>query len=784
MELRATLVHLINYFILYPSISSKCLPNLELSQNHVTATGYTEVQCTITCPKSHKTSLQWKTMDGTVITSSALGARTRVLSPYTLQLEIPNRNLGTRYQCFEKYSGIQTWLHLCGTTSKDCDRQRDEQHQTRNKREAAETSDSKNDTETFITEEDQTTKEIPGIATSTTVSTTVTSKHTDKTRTENPSITTAKSDFNNTKTSSNEDKTIPVKPSTTDAPILDQSETSKDVTKTTTENKLVTSKATDLSSSKSEVLSTKAQTTSTVATTTNELKTIKDIRSNSNLTANSDEDINIAVETDLSRKYTIAMNTSKSDVLDPVEPIDKIHSETTDSETFKTEAMDQNPSSTPSFQKTFTEEDTTIGTGSKIINFENAKSTESTNVLTKLTPGTTTEDSDDEIVPALEASASFPLLAEGPPLNESPVNLEGDTTVQEPESTITTTPMLTLIATNPMDSVTESTESQTSTRQASVKDTAINNITGAGNSTTVTVAQTTSEGITKSTETETTTQTVKTSSQTKQSVDTTSSPKTTETTGGEASDVTTDMLTQTNKLKTTTQTKNNGSSNKSEGTDDKDSEDSMFGKYGLPMFAAAAVLALILLFVIIYLCLKQKRKGKEMDFMTSEKNAPKLKMLEVRNPSLTGELKSSKTAPKDDGLQTYSLDYEKHVQQKIEEHRQLVKRKSLNSSLTAPDGSAQPGVSSFKIPRKPSAESGRKGSRSGSQSGPTSPVTPTSPEGKPLLPREDEPIVFNFAKKPGEATAARRGSALDAVIGQRPNSGNPKKTTKPDDYYV
>lgn len=41
-----------------------------------------------------------------------------------------------------------------------------------------------------------------------------------------------------------------------------------------------------------------------------------------------------------------------------------------------------------------------------------------------------------------------------------------------------------------------------------------------------------------------------------------------------------------------------------------------------------------------------------------------------------------------------------------------------------------------------------------------------------------------LAKKPGEATAARRGSALDAVIGQRPNSGNPKKTSKPDDDYV
>ncbi|MEW8546486.1 MAG: hypothetical protein AB2693_23455, partial [Candidatus Thiodiazotropha sp.] len=60
-----------------------------------------------------------------------------------------------------------------------------------------------------------------------------------------------------------------------------------------------------------------------------------------------------------------------------------------------------------------------------------------------------------------------------------------------------------------------------------------------------------------------------------------------------------------------------------------DSEDSMFGKYGLPMFAAAIVIALILLFVVIYLCLRQKRRGKEKDFMTSEKNAPKLKMLEV-----------------------------------------------------------------------------------------------------------------------------------------------------------
>ena len=47
------------------------------------------------------------------------------------------------------------------------------------------------------------------------------------------------------------------------------------------------------------------------------------------------------------------------------------------------------------------------------------------------------------------------------------------------------------------------------------------------------------------------------------------------------------------------------------------------------MFAAAVALALILLFVVIYLCLKQKRRGKAKDFMTSEKNAPKLKMLEV-----------------------------------------------------------------------------------------------------------------------------------------------------------
>ena len=362
---------------------------------------------------------------------------------------------------------------------------------------------------------------------------------------------------------------------TTDAPKLNKSETRKGAGKTTTENKIVTSKIIDLRSTKSEALSTKTQKTSTVTTTTkSELKTVKDIRSNSNITANSNEDITIAVETDLSRKYAVAMNTSKLDGLDPVEPIDKIHSETTDFETFKTKAIDQNPSSTPSFHKTFTEKDTTIDAGSETINFDNAKSTKSTNVLTKsisTTPETKMGVSADETVPALEASVNFPLLAEGPPLKESPVNLEGDTTVQESESTITTTPMFTLIAINPTDSLTESTEGQASTRQPLVKHTLMNNVTEAGEYTTITAAQTTSEGITITTETTSQTQTAKTSYETKQIVDTTSSLKTTKTTGGggEASDVTTDMLTQTNKLKTTTRTKDNGSSNKSEGADEK-----------------------------------------------------------------------------------------------------------------------------------------------------------------------------------------------------------------------
>ena len=46
----------------------------------------------------------------------------------------------------------------------------------------------------------------------------------------------------------------------------------------------------------------------------------------------------------------------------------------------------------------------------------------------------------------------------------------------------------------------------------------------------------------------------------------------------------------------------------------------------------------------------------------------------MRNSSLPGDLKSGKAGYKDD-LPTYSLDYEKHVQEKIEEHRKLVQTK-------------------------------------------------------------------------------------------------------------
>ena len=75
---------------------------------------------------------------------------------------------------------------------------------------------------------------------------------------------------------------------------------------------------------------------------------------------------------------------------------------------------------------------------------------------------------------------------------------------------------------------------------------------------------------------------------------------------------------------------------------------------------------------------------------------------------------------------------------------------SQNPALPGAEPTPLAGVTSFKIARRPSAESwGKRSSqksRSGSQSGPTSPVTPTSPEGKPLLDKEDEPVVFNFGK--------------------------------------
>ena len=73
---------------------------------------------------------------------------------------------------------------------------------------------------------------------------------------------------------------------------------------------------------------------------------------------------------------------------------------------------------------------------------------------------------------------------------------------------------------------------------------------------------------------------------------------------------------------------------------------------------------------------------------------------------------------------------------------------SQNPTLPGAEPTPLAGVSSFMIERKPSGASVAKRpsqkSRSGSQSGPTSPSTPTYPEGKPLLDKGDDPVVFNF----------------------------------------
>ena len=73
---------------------------------------------------------------------------------------------------------------------------------------------------------------------------------------------------------------------------------------------------------------------------------------------------------------------------------------------------------------------------------------------------------------------------------------------------------------------------------------------------------------------------------------------------------------------------------------------------------------------------------------------------------------------------------------------------SQNPTIPGAEPTPLAGVTSFKIERRPSGASGAKRSsqksRTGSQSGPTSPATPPYPEGKPLLDKGDEPVVFNF----------------------------------------
>ncbi|XP_053379123.1 uncharacterized protein LOC123527135 isoform X2 [Mercenaria mercenaria] len=221
--------------------------------------------------------------------------------------------------------------------------------------------------------------------------------------------------------------------------------------------------------------------------------------------------------------------------------------------------------------------------------------------------------------------------------------------------------------------------------------------------------------------------------------------------------------TSTRKIPTSTHSSNGDKSKQSPTSCEE--KDSSFGEYGLPLVAVAlaiCVVEFIIILVMMARASKQKRKRRMSD---EEKAIPKLKMLEIKDDT-------TKRSTNDD-LHVYSLDYEKHVQEKIEEH----KKKTKPPVAEKPIG----GVSSFMLNKQESLRSNLSNASS-----PDSPLSPA--ENKPLIKYHrgddgDEPVVFNFSKRPSEILTKRRESGADEAGRRKSNASAGKFKAVPKDKY-
>lgn len=260
--------------------------------------------------------------------------------------------------------------------------------------------------------------------------------------------------------------------------------------------------------------------------------------------------------------------------------------------------------------------------------------------------------------------------------------------------------------------------------------------------------------------------------------------------------------------------------------------DSLFGSYGLPLFAVAFALCIVFFIIILVILARTSKQRKQRQGKEDETGVPALKMLQLKDDQSKGS--------QIEDLQTFSLDYEKRVVEKIEEHKRktrpptaakpiggvstfmkyagkkgnhLPATKSESSkplvspgSSTTPSSPTSPTSQVFQPASKPPVSpliltestvrsefpvltgSLNSPALTGSSKSPTSvqsnrssaPVSPTSavssvspvsPTNKtPMLQQTDDtPLVFNFAKGPSEFLTKRRESNLDESSRRRSN---------------
>ncbi|KAH3818149.1 mucin-5AC-like [Dreissena polymorpha] len=259
-------------------------------------------------------------------------------------------------------------------------------------------------------------------------------------------------------------------------------------------------------------------------------------------------------------------------------------------------------------------------------------------------------------------------------------------------------------------------------------------------------------------------------------------------------------------------TNSSGNSDK-EGMTPIPCEESSLGRLGLPVIFAMATVIAILLLIVVILITKQLRTSRRRRRMNDDRDMPRLKMIEIKDADTV------RANQVHEDMHTYSLDYDRHVQEKIQEHRrsvqhpaaskpavggtttfQLNKRPSLkptvdvsSSTTVQPPKSAVPvpplsATSTFQLAKRLSARGSSTSSTSGQPPPPPSPL---------LLPGEtrhardtdkantdDDVFVFNLAKRPSESLTNRRESTRPETEPKKGNSAVTNQEGYGIDKYI